>query len=155
MAAIRQKCCHETGFCFMDENHPRLEDFDGHHGTIPARKIQGTDIDYCTEVDGYVLFREFKAHYDMKWGQEKTLTTICDNAPLKHVLMVIIGDSAKGHAEAYRQYFLRKWTPWVSCTWHEAIAKSQAFMIEAKAREREIVLAKRAGMNALARPFAA
>ena len=65
MAPIRQKCCHETGFCFMANNHPKLEDFDGPHGTNPPRKIQGTDIDYCTEVDGYVLFREFKSslHY--------------------------------------------------------------------------------------------
>jgi hypothetical protein len=143
MAAIRQKCCHERKFCFMEENHPKLEDFDGPHGTNPPRKIQGTDIDYCTEVGGYVIFREFKSHYDMSWAQEKTLCTICDNAPDKHVIMVIVGDGSNRHAEAYRQYFDGKWTDWVPCTWEQAVEKSQAFATEAMDRARAKVQAKR------------
>lgn len=148
MAAIRQKCCHERKFCFMEENHPKLEDFDGPHGTNPPRKIQGTDIDYCTEVDGYVIFREFKSHYEIAWAQEKTLRTICDNAPNKHVIMLIVGDSARRHAEAYRQYFNGKWTDWVPCTWEQAIEKSQAFATEARDRERAKAVARRAKMCA-------
>lgn len=136
MAAIRQVCNDRNG-CFMENNHPKLEDFDGPYGTVPPRDIQSSDIDGVVEVDGYFLFKEFKGHGDISRAQEKLYERLSRlEGGTKCVVMHIVGQAAYRRAEQYRQCINGKWTEWTPCDWQGAIDKAQMFMIEAKERYR-------------------
>lgn len=143
MAAIRQVCNDKNG-CFMKNNHPKLEDFDGPYGTVPPRDIQSSDIDGFVEVDGYFLFKEFKSHHNISDAQRRAYEQLSKlDGGRKCVVMHIVGHAAHRHAEEYRQCINGKWTEWTACTWDSAIEKAQSFMLEAKDRYRQEVLRKR------------
>lgn len=149
MAAIRQKCNEKNG-CFMENNHPKVEDFEGDFGTNPPRDIQFTDIDSVVEVDGYFLFLEFKDRDDLEKGQDicyRALTRL--EAGDKCAVLHVYGRAAHREAIMYRECLNGKWGGWVDCSWQSLRDKIQNFVPEAKARYRA-----RLAKNPPAKPYA-
>lgn len=138
MAAIRQKCCHETGFCFMESNHPALEDFDD---DLPG-KCQYTDIDGMVESCGFFLISEFKKSIDPqidhipKGGQRLALERLTKLSP-KISVWLIEGDSPRRQCTRMRVLRNGIWGEWESVDWLELKARHARWLEGEKGAHRE------------------
>lgn len=147
MVAIRHDC--DTQGCFMKCHHPKMEDFDGDFGTNPPKFLQFSDIDSVIDVDGYILFVEYKSIRDISIGQNLLYTRLSMlEDGNKCVVFQVVGDGANRNAEAYRECIDGKWDKWIDIDWSSLRIKIQAFASEAKARHKVKHLAKMAARKA-------
>jgi len=118
---IRYQCDTRCGRCYAQDHMPDWSILDG---CFPSR-IRPSDIDGAVEINGRVLFLEWKGRdAPLTRGQERMFLTMTRDAPTQQVL-VVFGE--KGRPErailfyrgtrAYRPRATLDWLRWYCSEW--------------------------------------